>query len=187
MASTDTNSSDWRPQESSQDILAEHAWLQGAVLASVAFGMSSILYFMTIHLLRMRPASSESHDARSQKKRIALIIYITLIFMLGILYMAGLLQFTQLSFIDDRDYPGGPNAFEQVMFSLPVDMLGNVTMVILTWMCDIINVRAERHRCLDILMARFAGLEMHSHLQWVAYTDIRGHRSPRFTVFRIHW
>ncbi|ESK86665.1 hypothetical protein Moror_9691 [Moniliophthora roreri MCA 2997] len=54
--------------------------------------------------------------------------------------MAGLLQFTQESLIDGREIPGGPNAFETVMFFLPVEMLANVTMVITSWLCDIINV-----------------------------------------------
>ncbi|KAK7059077.1 hypothetical protein VNI00_001701 [Paramarasmius palmivorus] len=60
--------------------------------------------------------------------------------------MAGLLQFTQESFIDGREIEGGPNVFEEIMFSLPVDMLANVIMVLITWFCDIINV----WRCLVI-------------------------------------
>lgn len=139
-----SNSSSYRPQESAQDILSEHTWLQGAFLAAVAFGMSSILYFMTIHLLRVHPLSRKSKNVDGWGKRMGLIVYITVIFILGILYMAGLLQFTQQSFIDDRNYPGGPNVYEEVMFSIPVDMLANVIMVLLTWMCDIINVGGPR-------------------------------------------
>lgn len=54
--------------------------------------------------------------------------------------MVGLLEFTQLSFIDGRDIEGGPNNFENVMFSLPIDMLANVIMVLNAWLCDVINV-----------------------------------------------
>lgn len=144
--SLNSSSPEWRPQESANDILSEHTWLQGAFLAAVAFGMSTILYFMSVHLLRIRPTSRSSKNAGPWKKRMGLLVYITIIFLLGILYMAGLLQFTQQSFIDDRLYPGGPNAYEEVMFSIPVDMLANVIMVLLTWMCDIINVFI--HSCL---------------------------------------
>ncbi|KAJ7653966.1 hypothetical protein DFH06DRAFT_1474624 [Mycena polygramma] len=63
--------------------------------------------------------------------------------------MVGLLQFTQQAFIDDRNIHGGPNAYEDAMFSIHIDMLANVTMVILTWMCDVINV----WRCVVIYRA----------------------------------
>jgi hypothetical protein len=49
-------------------------------------------------------------------------------------------KFTQESFIDGRDIPGGPSAFETTMFSIPIDMLGNVVMIMSTWFCDVINV-----------------------------------------------
>lgn len=47
------------------------------------------------------------------------------------------------AFIDQREYPGGPSAYEDDMFSIPVDMLANVTLVICNWLCDIINVRCR--------------------------------------------
>lgn len=142
MSSTNGTSTNYGPNESASDILSEHTWLQGAFLATLAFGMSTILFFMSFHLLRMRP-SRNAKAASNWKKRMALLVYITIIYILSILYMAGLLQFTQQSFIDDRNYPGGPNMYEEVEFSIPVDMLANVIMVILTWMCDIINVFAH--------------------------------------------
>jgi len=76
----------------------------------------------------------------NSKKNIGLMIYITIIYILGTLYVAGLLQFTQDSFIDGRNIPGGPSVYETVMFSVPIDMLPNVIMVMLSWMCDIVNV-----------------------------------------------
>jgi hypothetical protein len=50
-----------------------------------------------------------------------------------------LLEFAPEAFIDDRDIPGGPTVFENVMFSLPIDMLANVIMVLNGWFCDVIN------------------------------------------------
>ena len=138
MSSTNDTNTDYGPNESARKILSEHTWLQGAILGTLAFGMSTVLFFMSFHLLRMRP--SKNSKAGNWKKRAGLLIYITIIYILSILYMAGLLQFTQQSFIDDRNYPGGPDTYEEVEFSVPVDMLGNSVMVILTWMCDIINV-----------------------------------------------
>jgi hypothetical protein len=124
----------YRPDETNAQIFSEHTWLQGAFLASVAYGMEVILFAMSVSLLW----TARKRD--NTRMNTGLIIYITIIFILSTLYMAGLLQFTQQSFIDDRNIEGGPSEYENVMYSMPIDMLGNVTMVMLTWMCDIINV-----------------------------------------------
>uniref|UniRef100_A0A0W0G572 Uncharacterized protein n=2 Tax=Moniliophthora roreri TaxID=221103 RepID=A0A0W0G572_MONRR len=127
---------EYRPKESDADILGEHTWLQGAFLAAVAYGIEFVLYVMACYLLWIH----RRHQAQSYTRNIFLIVYTSVIFLLSTLYMAGLLQFTQESLIDGREIPGGPNAFETVMFFLPVEMLANVTMVITSWLCDIINV-----------------------------------------------
>ncbi|KAJ7739989.1 hypothetical protein DFH07DRAFT_839566 [Mycena maculata] len=124
----------YRPDESNAAIFSEHTWLQGAFLAAVAYGMETILYAMSVHLLWT------GRKEKNKKRNFGLIVYITIIFILGTLYMAGLLQFTQQSFIDDRNIEGGPNTYEDIEFSIPIDMLANVIMVMLTWMCDIVNV-----------------------------------------------
>lgn len=126
--------SSFRPDESQAEIFAEHTWLQGAFLAAVAYGMEVILFSMSCYLLYTH------RDSSNRRRNIALTVYISIVFILGTLYMAGLLQFTQQAFIDGRNIPGGPNAYEEIMFSIPIDMLANVTMVMLSWMCDIINV-----------------------------------------------
>ncbi|KAF7290014.1 hypothetical protein HMN09_01306200 [Mycena chlorophos] len=121
------SSSSYRPDESNADIFSEHTWLQGAFLATLAYGAAAVLYFMTVSLLL------------ASKGRI-LLSYISMMFLLSTLYIAGELKFTQQAFIDDRNIPGGPSAYENVMYNLPIDMLSNVTLVLLAGMCDIINV-----------------------------------------------
>ncbi|KAI3600718.1 hypothetical protein WG66_014171 [Moniliophthora roreri] len=118
---------EYRPKESDADILA------------VAYGIEFVLYVMACYLLWIH----RRHQAQSYTRNIFLIVYTSVIFLLSTLYMAGLLQFTQESLIDGREIPGGPNAFETVMFFLPVEMLANVTMVITSWLCDIINSSGE--------------------------------------------
>lgn len=124
-----------RPQETNEQIFSEHTWLQGAFLAAIAYGMQVILYSMSCYLL------AKHRNATNSTRNIGLMIYTTILFILGTLYIAAILQFTQESFIDGSNITGGPDAYEKVMYSSPIDMLGNATMVILTWMCDIINVR----------------------------------------------
>ncbi|KAF7376377.1 hypothetical protein MSAN_00053200 [Mycena sanguinolenta] len=122
-----------RPDETSKEIFSEHTWVQGAFLACVAYGMAAILFFQCINLLLFAPRSKPSRWTQ------ALTLYITVMFVLSTLYIAALCLFTQESFIDGRNIPGGPNAFEDVMFSSPVDMLANATLVILSWFADLIN------------------------------------------------
>ncbi|KAJ7593592.1 hypothetical protein C8J56DRAFT_742413, partial [Mycena floridula] len=124
----------YRPDETNAEIFSEHTWLQGAFLGSVGYGMAAILYFMSVNLLW------KARKGANRSRNIGLMVYITIIFLLSTFYMVALLQFTQLSFIDDRNIPGGPNYYETAMYSIPIDLMGNAVMVIITWMCDIINV-----------------------------------------------
>ncbi|KAG2039752.1 hypothetical protein BDR03DRAFT_991702 [Suillus americanus] len=133
-------SSSWTPDESSETLLAEKGWLQGAVVSAVAYGIDVALYFMCFHLL------FRQMNRMNYKKHLPLLIYITTTFILSTLFMAALADFTQLAFIQYRNYPGGPNAFENEMFGIPVDTLGNVsgflTMMLsdglVVWRCMVI-------------------------------------------------
>ncbi|KAJ7238672.1 hypothetical protein C8J57DRAFT_1373584 [Mycena rebaudengoi] len=100
--------------------------------------MAAILFMVSVRLLWI--ARNGGHKTRN----LGLMVYIIIIFFLSTLYVAGPLEFTQESFIDDRNIEGSPNAYESVMYSTPIDMLANVTLVILAWMCDIMNARVWR-------------------------------------------
>lgn len=47
--------------------------------------------------------------------------------------MGSISQFTQLAFINDRNFPGGPSAWEVEMFSISVDEISNVSFVLADW------------------------------------------------------
>jgi hypothetical protein len=61
------------------------------------------------------------------------------------------LAFTQQAFIDGRKIPGGLSAYEIAMFSITIDMLGNPVFMMLSWVCDVINVSLSS----DVLEAHF--------------------------------
>lgn len=124
-----TNSS-WVPNEDSQTLFSERCWLQGVFVSTLAYGINVCLYFMTAHYLVSSPNRTEF------KKRLPLLVYITLLFSLATIFMISLAGFTQMAFIDDRNYPGGPNAFENNEFSIPLDDAGNVAFVLGNWLCD---------------------------------------------------
>ncbi|KAG1739263.1 hypothetical protein EDB19DRAFT_1828845 [Suillus lakei] len=122
--------SSWTPDESSKTLLAEKGWLQGTVVSAVAYGINVALYFMCFHLL------FRQMNRTNYKKHLPLLVYITTTFILSTLFMAALADFTQLAFIQDRNYPGGPNAFENDMFAIPVDNLGNVSGLVTMLLSD---------------------------------------------------
>jgi hypothetical protein len=72
-----------------------------------------------------------------------LLVFITVSFILGTLFIASLAEFTQLAFVQYRNYPGGPSAFEDEMFSIPIDNLGNVTGILIMLLTDALVVSTK--------------------------------------------
>jgi Na+/proline symporter len=133
-------SSSWTPDESSETLLAEKGWLQGTVVSAVAYGIDVALYFMCFNLL------FRQMNRTNYKEHLPLLTLITLVFILSTLFMAALANFTQLAFIQYRNYPGGPNAFENNMFGIPVDNLGNACGLISMILADGLVVSREFRR-----------------------------------------
>src|SRR5882757_9721079 len=103
-----SDQSSWTPDESSQTLLTEEGWLQSTVISAVAYGIDVALYFMCFNLLWQQMITRRTN----YKQPLSLLIYITVSFILCTLFIASLADFTQLAFIQDRNYPGGPSAFE---------------------------------------------------------------------------
>ena len=135
-----TGNSSWVPDEDPQTLFSERCWLQGAIVSAVAYGITISLYSLSFHLLTRERSRVEF------KKRLPLLVYITVSFLLGTLFMIALAAFTQEAFVDDRNYPGGPNAFENNEFSIPVDDAGNAAFVLSNWLSDALLVSDHRIR-----------------------------------------
>lgn len=123
------------PGESSLDLFSERAWLQGAILTGVAYGAEATIFFITFRLLLAQAKGA------GYKKAVSFLIYTTLMFIMGTLIMATAMAMTQISFIDQRNFPGGPAAFETDEFSIPIDALANVCYTIANWFADALLVR----------------------------------------------
>jgi len=128
------SNSSWVPDEDSQTLFDERCWLQGAIISAIAYGVTVSLYFLSFYLLVRQKNRVEF------RKRLPLLAYITVSFLLGTIFMIALAAFTQMAFIDNRNYPGGPNAYEENMFSIPIDNMGNVTFVLSNWLSDALVV-----------------------------------------------
>jgi len=120
----------WRPLEDDLTLFNEKTWLAGMILSGVAYGVVLTLFILSfVQLVR-------TTTKKNLKKKLPLLIYISLIFLFGTLIVGAGAKFTQLSFIDGRLFPGGPSAFEQAQFSIPIDEIANVSYVLATWLAD---------------------------------------------------
>ncbi|KAI0258330.1 hypothetical protein BC834DRAFT_975244 [Gloeopeniophorella convolvens] len=124
----------YRPDETSFQLFTERAWLQGAILSAVAYGSAFTLFAICLNIL------IKQTNRTNIKIKGAFIAYITILFILGTIFMVSSAEFTQLAFIDNRNFPGGPAAYENAMFSIPVDMAGNAAFVLTTWFADALLV-----------------------------------------------
>ena len=126
--------SDYSPDETKSQLFDENMWLQGALITAVGYGAVLTLFILAFYLLCSRI------DRWNGRSHIAFLVYITVQFILATLFQASSARFTQLAFINNRDYPGGPGAYELSFFYIPVDMLGNAAYVLSNWLADALLV-----------------------------------------------
>jgi len=131
-----SSASSWRPNAPESQLFDEKTWLQGGILSAVAYGINLTLFILNVSLLRMRAKLEIKHDIRAKRQTICLLIYVCVIFILSTLTMASQAEMTQLGFIDDRDFPGGPAAYEELKFSSPISSLGNYCVCLMIWFSD---------------------------------------------------
>jgi len=120
------------PAESAAQLSAEHAWLAGALVTGTGYGIVVALFWLCFlalwNLLKRKDAS--------RRRNLFFFFYICVMFVFGSLYIGSNSIFTQLAFINNRGYPGGPSAYEEQMFSIGVDEIGNVSYVLANWFTD---------------------------------------------------
>lgn len=120
----------YAPGETAATIYAEETWLQGNLLSNIAYGAELVLFVMCAHVLTQQ--ISRFHRTREM----VLLAFVSVIFTLGTLFMGAQAKFTQQAFIENRNFPGGPAAYEEVMYSDPVDEIANVCFIVGNWLMD---------------------------------------------------
>ncbi|KAF9467896.1 hypothetical protein BDZ94DRAFT_1287535 [Collybia nuda] len=121
----------WRPvEEFPGQLFTERTWLVGAIILGVAYGVELTLFSQCMTLLIKQTKRA------NLKSTMPLIVYISCLFICGSIFMGAAANMARLSFIDNRNIPGGPSIYETVMFSIPVDNQGNAAFVIANWLAD---------------------------------------------------
>lgn len=143
-----TSLNEYSPQETSAELFNERTLLDGAILSAAAYGVHFSLYILcTRALLSQLSFSSSSTSPRSPSPLSAhrtstyvFLVYTSCLFVLGTLFVVSSSRVAQLTFIDDRDYPGGPGVWAEEQFSIPINLLGNVCAILGTWFADALLV-----------------------------------------------
>ncbi|KAF9527836.1 hypothetical protein CPB83DRAFT_884029 [Crepidotus variabilis] len=105
---------------------AERSLLVGVFLAAVAFGVHLTLFILCFRAL--------IRGQRTRSNRFFLF-YICLMFTLGNIGNGLNIKLSQMSFIDHRDWPGGPSAYV-VQTTNILGLACNLTYIISSWLQD---------------------------------------------------
>lgn len=122
----------YTPNESPAQLFAEQAWLAGALLTGAGYGIVLALFWLCFQALWNRLKRKDVNCRR----HLFFLLYVCVMFVFGSLFLGSNSKFTQLAFINNRGYIGGPSEYEQQMFSIGVDEVGNVSYVLANWLAD---------------------------------------------------
>lgn len=111
-----------------QDMHAERATYYGTLLATLAYGALLMLYVQLTQVLFARP--------KSGRKYWVLVAYAGVLFILATLAVGAIFRFSEMTYIDNRNYPGGPVAFYRDFTSDYVHVIGQSSATILPWIAD---------------------------------------------------
>ncbi|KAJ7601443.1 hypothetical protein FB45DRAFT_464155 [Roridomyces roridus] len=126
----------------------EEAWLQGSMLSCLAYGIEMTLFFVcTYYSLHREPKPQRGGSTAAGSSRTQLagarqiyLLYSTIMFLLGTLYMSANAKYLSLSYITNRNFPGGPSAFQDNMLSAPIAIMGNVCFAAMTWLASALMI-----------------------------------------------
>lgn len=143
----------WAPDETSSEIWVERALLAGAGIGNIAYGATIALascdvinepLITGIHivLFLMCFATLWKGRVRSSKSTYGMLIYISSLFILGTIGNASQMRIVQEAYIDNRNYPGGPGAYDVYDGSVLTNVLGTAAYIINAWLADGLLVRS---------------------------------------------
>ena len=126
-------SSAYVPNELHSTIIQEETWFQGTLLGNFFFGIQTTLCVLAFLAVLRRQ--------RYSQMRIALLVYIAVLFVVTTAVQGLMLAWIQMGFITQRNYPGGPSAFLNDEWSTPVNLASSILGVCANWMMESMLVR----------------------------------------------
>lgn len=118
----------WAPKESADALWGERSYLDGIFIGAVAYGVHATLFFITLRLLWARQ--------RTTWKDYSWIAYVVVLFTVSSIGNATQMKFTQMIYIDNRNYPGGPAAYYIEGSTAFMAVFCNCIYIANTWLQD---------------------------------------------------
>ncbi|KIJ56237.1 hypothetical protein M422DRAFT_63167 [Sphaerobolus stellatus SS14] len=127
--------------EPQHDIRFEKAFFEGQHLESISYGINIAIFALNIYFLILKPTK----DATNTRKRWGFVAYLVFLLAASTINAASGIKYTELLWIDNRDFPGGPIAFSKHLYSNPMRLLGDAAYIaasflsggLLLWRCFI--------------------------------------------------
>ncbi|KAG8215370.1 hypothetical protein J3R82DRAFT_8967 [Butyriboletus roseoflavus] len=134
------SSSSYAPDESQSTITQEETFLQGTFLSNLFFGIETTLCILAFLAILRRQTPKHS------RMDIILLVYVTVLFAIMTTSQGLLLDWIQMGFITQRNYPGGPSVFFSNEWSAPPGVAQTILDVVANWMMEFLLV----WRCLVV-------------------------------------
>ncbi|KAJ2917551.1 hypothetical protein MD484_g2883, partial [Candolleomyces efflorescens] len=119
-------SPEWTPDV---DLYMERSNLIGLVIAGVIYGILFTIFVQCVLSLR-------SSSAHKKKQAMIFTVYSCIIFILATFGFAGNTKFVQMTYIDYRNFPGGPNDFTFAFYTEFCNVFSIGSYVIMNWFAD---------------------------------------------------
>lgn len=106
--------------------------IASTTITGVSFGIVLCLYIVCLNTL--------IKDLKTDGRRTACIgiVYTTVMLLLGAVYCASNARSTQEAYVDNKNFPGGPNAYANFIFDQPITIAGLIAFFGANWMTDAI-------------------------------------------------
>ncbi|KAJ7849646.1 hypothetical protein B0H14DRAFT_2509788 [Mycena olivaceomarginata] len=117
----------WAPNETAAQLWNERCIFIGQLIGAIGYGIHLTLFCQCVPALCARKSGRRNRE---------LLIFVFILFALGNIGNATSFLFAQKSFIDDRDYPGGPGAYFVEQSTDWSAVVCNSVYIVNTWFQD---------------------------------------------------
>ncbi|KAF8890142.1 hypothetical protein BD779DRAFT_1438616 [Infundibulicybe gibba] len=120
------------PQEPASEVSLERYFLVTTFVSGIGYGAQGVLYFICTHYLWTQ--------RKARPTNLFMLAYITLLFLLSGAVQVTQAHLTQLAFIENRNFPGGPWVYYNASLGETSSMLNQSASVALLFLSEVFMV-----------------------------------------------
>lgn len=122
-------SSSWVPDATPEELWLDRINLAGVEIGNIAYGVHITLFFLCF-------IAWWGDRRRAPKSAYSMLAFICCVFVLGSIGNGTQMKLLQMAYVDYRNYPGGPGAFETYEGSVKVNVIGTAAYTVNAWFAD---------------------------------------------------